>query len=81
MIVMITFWTCNFSVAIYRPYKQQLYIIENIVIIHITMLADTSFFQFQGGIRSTLFDMLQLNEANENDSQPIIHSPFMIWTC
>ena len=41
------------------------------------MLADTSFFQFQGGIRSnSLCDMLQLNEANENDIQPIIHSPY-----
>ena len=44
---------------------------------HITMSADTSFFQFQGGIRSnSLCDMLQLNEANENDIQPIIHSPY-----
>ena len=41
------------------------------------MLADTSFFQFQGGIRSnSLCDMLQLNEANENDIQPIIHSSY-----
>ena len=41
------------------------------------MLADTSFFQFQGGMRSnSLCDMLQLNETNENDIQPIIQSPY-----
>ena len=44
------------------------------------MIADKSFFHFHGGIRSnSLCDILQLNEANEaneNDIQPIIHSPY-----
>ena len=41
------------------------------------MLADKYLFQFQGGIRSnSLYDMLQLNEANENDIQQIIHSQY-----
>ena len=36
-----------------------------------------SFYQFHGGMSSTsLCDILQLNEANENDIQPIIHSPY-----
>ena len=42
------------------------------------MLADT-FFQFKEAYalrRNSLCDMLQLNEANENDIQPIIHSPY-----
>ena len=41
------------------------------------MTADKSFFQFQGGMSSNyLIDILQLNETNENDIQPIIHSPY-----
>ena len=41
------------------------------------MTADKSFFRFQGGFSSnSLCDILQLNEANENDIQPIIHSPY-----
>ena len=41
------------------------------------MLADKSFFQFQGSTSSnSLCDILLLKEANENDIQPIIHSPY-----
>ena len=41
------------------------------------MVADKSFFQFQGGMSSnSLCDILQLNEAHENDIQPIIHYPY-----
>ena len=41
------------------------------------MTADKSFVRFQGGFSSNfLCDILQLNEANENDIQPIIHSPY-----
>ena len=41
------------------------------------MTADKSFSRFQGGFSSnSLCDILQLNEANENDIQPIIHSPY-----
>ena len=37
----------------------------------------SSFSRFQGGFSSnSLCDILQLNEANENDIQPIIHSPY-----
>ena len=38
------------------------------------MTADKSFFRFQGGFSSnSVCDILQ---ANENDIQPIIHSPY-----
>ena len=41
------------------------------------MTADQSIFRFQGGFSSnSLCDILQLNEANENDIQPIIHYPY-----